>query len=545
MTTPLPPTTLSRPSLLSISSAVAPRLKNSAATPAGVRWQGVGIDSSRRRWRRQGRCWAAVVEGETGTQEDGVLFPKEGGEAAADGAAKYDWQEEWYPLYLTKEVPDDAALPLTVYDRQLVLYRDADGVLRCHEDRCPHRLAKLSEGQLVDGKLECLYHGWQFDGQGKCVKIPQLPDGAKIPRNACARNYEVRDSQGVVWVWMSPSNPPDAKKLPFFEPYSRPGFTDLSTVHELPYDHSILLENLMDPAHVPISHDRTDWTAKREDAQPLAFDVAERTARGFAGHWWRERSPHLRNALRFEAPCVLTNTLEYTDKDGKEQCFSAHFLCRPAGQGKSMLLVRFGSTASSPLVKVVPKWYLHQNAGKVFEQDMGFLSSQNEVLMKEKVPTKELYLNLRSSDTWVAEYRRWMDRAGHGMPYYFGHSTLKTPTLPAVVEQAPAGAVAGISASFPAKGGLGTQHAPNPTNRYFRHVVHCKGCRDTVNKYTALKNAFVVLAAVAAAAAVLAATRQWKAVLLASAAVLAAASYACGSVVSLITTNFIRTHRRL
>jgi phenylpropionate dioxygenase-like ring-hydroxylating dioxygenase large terminal subunit len=77
-----------------------------------------------------------VVEGETGTQEDGVLFPKE---VAADGAAKYDWQEEWYPLYLTKEVPDDAALPLTVYDRQLVLYRDADGVLRCHEDRCPHR----------------------------------------------------------------------------------------------------------------------------------------------------------------------------------------------------------------------------------------------------------------------------------------------------------------------------------------------------------------------------------------------------------------------
>jgi phenylpropionate dioxygenase-like ring-hydroxylating dioxygenase large terminal subunit len=36
------------------------------------------------------------------------------------------------------------------------------------------RLAKLSEGQIVDGKLECLYHGWQFDGDGKCVKIPQV-----------------------------------------------------------------------------------------------------------------------------------------------------------------------------------------------------------------------------------------------------------------------------------------------------------------------------------------------------------------------------------
>jgi len=99
-----------------------------------VRWPG-GAARSRRR-----RCRAAVVE-EAGAREDGVLLPKEGDEAAAAAAAagRYDWKEEWYPLYLAKEVPDDAALPLTVFDRQLVLWRDGDGVLRCHQDRCPHR----------------------------------------------------------------------------------------------------------------------------------------------------------------------------------------------------------------------------------------------------------------------------------------------------------------------------------------------------------------------------------------------------------------------
>ncbi|KAI4981139.1 hypothetical protein ZWY2020_021624 [Hordeum vulgare] len=56
------------------------------------------------------------------------------------------------------------------------------------------QVSQAVKGQLVDDKLECLYHGWQFDGQGKYVKIPQLPEGAKIPRNACACNYEVRDS---------------------------------------------------------------------------------------------------------------------------------------------------------------------------------------------------------------------------------------------------------------------------------------------------------------------------------------------------------------
>lgn len=53
--------------------------------------------------------------------------------------ADYDWTEEWYPLYLTKDVPDDAPLGLTVFDKQLVLYSDDSGKLRCFEDRCPHR----------------------------------------------------------------------------------------------------------------------------------------------------------------------------------------------------------------------------------------------------------------------------------------------------------------------------------------------------------------------------------------------------------------------
>ncbi|XAR71475.1 Pheophorbide a oxygenase [Bertholletia excelsa] len=282
--------------------------------------------------------------------------------------SKYDWTEEWYPLYLTQNVPDDAPLGLAVFDKQLVLYRDGQGLLRCHEDRCPHRLAKLSEGQLVDGRIECLYHGWQFEGEGKCVSIPQLPANARIPQSACLRTYEVRDSQGVVWVWMSQKTPPDTSKLPWFENFARPGFQDISSTHELPYDHSILLENLMDPAHIPISHDRTDGSAKREDAQPLLFEVKERTDRGFAGWWGREKDLSMPNFLRFDAPCVLQNNREIVDKKGERHYFTGLFLCRPSGQGKSMLVVRFGSTKRPPLAKLFPKWYFHQIGTKIFEQ---------------------------------------------------------------------------------------------------------------------------------------------------------------------------------
>ncbi|XP_058071227.1 protein TIC 55, chloroplastic-like [Magnolia sinica] len=184
--------------------------------------------------------------------DENVLVPEEDEEGKGGDVVEYDWREEWYPLYLTEQVPDDSPLGLTVFDKQIVLYRDGNGLLCCYEDGCPHRLAKLSEGQLIDGRLECLNHGWQFDEDGKCIKIPQLPKGARIPHSACVRTYEVRDSQGVVWVWMADKNKADANKLPWFEHFARPGFQAVSSIHELPYDHSILLENLMDPAHVPI-----------------------------------------------------------------------------------------------------------------------------------------------------------------------------------------------------------------------------------------------------------------------------------------------------
>ncbi|KAF0925979.1 hypothetical protein E2562_019047 [Oryza meyeriana var. granulata] len=89
--------------------------------------------------------------------------------------------------------------------------------------------------------------------------------------------------------------------------------------------------------------------AKREDAQPLFFKVTERTVQGFAGYWGWQRMPHLHNLLRFEVLYVLTNMLEFIDKDGKEQCFSTHYLCCPTGHGRSMLLLHLARLAAATL----------------------------------------------------------------------------------------------------------------------------------------------------------------------------------------------------
>ncbi|CAN0899570.1 Protein TIC 55, chloroplastic [Linum grandiflorum] len=501
--------------------------------------------------RRFDKCQAITTSPSSKSAIDdgdgGLLYGDPATEEEVSGervaVAEYDWTEEWYPLYLTKDVPDDAPLGLTVFDKQVVVYKDGQGQFRCYEDRCPHRLAKLSEGQILDGKLECLYHGWQFEGDGKCVKIPQLPSGSKIPRSACVQAYEVKNSQGFLWVWMSVKTEPNVKKLPWFESVDKPGYEAVSTIHELPYDHSILLENLMDPAHIPISHDGTDTSTSRAEAQALLFEVTERSDRGFSGYWGKEDAG-LTSLLRFQAPCVLSNVRESTDEQGQKHYFTGLFLCRPAGQGKSMVIVQFGSTKGLKAAKWIPTWFIHNLSCKIFEQDMGFLSSQNEVLMKEKVPTRKLYINLRSSDTWVLEYRKWMDKVGHGMPYHMGHNTICLPQVQAVVEHAPAGFLAGSSSSSPAKGAFAELHAPNLTSRYFRHVVHCKECLSAVKTFSAARKVLSGVALALAGLAILASQRRWKVFLLVSASLCFGGAQLCATVLTTKTTNFIRSHRR-
>ncbi|KAL2525404.1 hypothetical protein Adt_10458 [Abeliophyllum distichum] len=128
-------------------------------------------------------------------------------------------------------------------------------------------------------------------------------------------------------------SPPISKKIPWFENFARPRCRDISMNHEIAYDQSILLESLMDPAHIPISHDRMN-SAKQEDATALF--------------------------LEFEAPCVLQNNSEIIDNNGKKNYFSGLFLCRPSGVRKSMLTVRFGNGwKPSKLWKIISQLYFH------------------------------------------------------------------------------------------------------------------------------------------------------------------------------------------
>ena len=73
------------------------------------------------------------------------------------------------------------------------------------DDRCLHRSTKLSVGWVDTDGVRCAYHGWKWDGGGRCIDIPSMP-GAVIPTKAKVRAYRVQERYGLLWVCLDESS---------------------------------------------------------------------------------------------------------------------------------------------------------------------------------------------------------------------------------------------------------------------------------------------------------------------------------------------------
>ncbi len=115
---------------------------------------------------------------------------------------------QWWPVALSHEL-QNAPLACQVHETPVVLFRTNDGHPAALPDRCPHRFAPLSAGQVRDGHIECPYHGWRFSADGRCTRVPgtDLTLGGK----PLLDSLPSCEAYGLVWVSLSaecPSVPP-------------------------------------------------------------------------------------------------------------------------------------------------------------------------------------------------------------------------------------------------------------------------------------------------------------------------------------------------
>jgi phenylpropionate dioxygenase-like ring-hydroxylating dioxygenase large terminal subunit len=121
-----------------------------------------------------------------------------------------DATHAWWPVCTSAELRTRHPLARTLCSVPLVLFRDGTGRAAIALDRCPHRNAPLSAGRVVDGEIECGYHGWRFDATGRCTRVPGLESNVR-PGAPVNRAIAAAEVGGFVWASLEPqTKEPDA-----------------------------------------------------------------------------------------------------------------------------------------------------------------------------------------------------------------------------------------------------------------------------------------------------------------------------------------------
>jgi len=108
----------------------------------------------------------------------------------------------WYPVGKTEEVRDDKPLRVQILGLKFVAFRDGAGVARVLSDTCIHRGGALGKGWVRDGCVICPYHGWEYQGDGKCRKIPTFGDDTTLPARAKIDSYPTQEKYGIVFAFL-------------------------------------------------------------------------------------------------------------------------------------------------------------------------------------------------------------------------------------------------------------------------------------------------------------------------------------------------------
>ena len=125
-----------------------------------------------------------------------------------------------------------------------------DGAIRVFRDMCPHRSARLSDGRVVDGTIQCPYHGWQFSAEGRCVHVPAMGHDATPPAAHLTAPH-VSERYGMVWV--APDDPVTDPLV--IDEWDDPNLDKVWVEPiDVPAGAAQIVDNFLDFAHFPYVH---------------------------------------------------------------------------------------------------------------------------------------------------------------------------------------------------------------------------------------------------------------------------------------------------
>jgi phenylpropionate dioxygenase-like ring-hydroxylating dioxygenase large terminal subunit len=112
----------------------------------------------------------------------------------------------WIPALLAWELPEPDCPPVRVklLGEDLVAFRDTTGRVGLLDEYCPHRLVSLFFGRNEECGLRCVYHGWKFDVEGRCVDMMNEPEELSFKQKIRTTAYATVEAGGIIWAYMGP-----------------------------------------------------------------------------------------------------------------------------------------------------------------------------------------------------------------------------------------------------------------------------------------------------------------------------------------------------
>jgi len=317
----------------------------------------------------------------------------------------------WYPVCLADELTNEAPMRVQILGLRFAAFRDTAGLPHVLADTCVHRGGSLSRGKVAGDCVACPYHGWQFDGTGKCRHIPVLGEDGAIPARAKVDSYPVVERYGIVFAFLG--DLPEDERPPLLEiaEWERPGWRASGLViFEVNAYFERSIENGLDPAHNEFVHDlqgnvrfrpetveitTTDW---RTDVSVGAIAPEPGTTK-----LANLRTDHVPDALGATTAHHGPNTLITEIRLSAENTFVQYFFEQPVDASHTRI---FFVNMRNCMMEPEKDEYLQKINLAIADEDIAIIQELNPVRTPE-TSTREILI---TGDECIGAYRQHLQQ---------------------------------------------------------------------------------------------------------------------------------------
>jgi phenylpropionate dioxygenase-like ring-hydroxylating dioxygenase large terminal subunit len=332
----------------------------------------------------------------------------------------------WYVAAWSDDIGEGKLVARTIMDEPIVLYRTANGTVAAIEDRCAHRFAPLSMGKIVSGdRIQCPYHGLEFDGTGACVHNPH---GTKnIPSRARVKSYPVIEKHKAVWIWMG-SAPANEAKVPDFGVLDNVPelYTTKRDSITIKANYQLVIDNLLDLSHTSYLHEgilgnadtvESDITVEQDGDDVVVGRHATNSAPpGMFAQFWPNHPPRVDKftKMRWMAPSnlrLVTGVCKMGAAPESGTGYNAIHMLTPENECSTLYhftAVRFGvMTTDEKLNRDLQKKIAEMRRFAFAEQDAPVIEAQQRMIECAKAPLDPVILAV---DVGPVRYKRIINK---------------------------------------------------------------------------------------------------------------------------------------